>query len=87
MPSGQGLSRVFTIESKPYSPVELIGMQRQYLKTRQVAQILGVSLNTVYRWLKQEKISEPLRDADNNYRLWTAENVERIRQELRAGRS
>jgi DNA-binding transcriptional MerR regulator len=58
-------------------------MQRQYLRTRQVAQILGVSLNTVYRWLKQEKISEPLRDADNNYRLWTAEDIERIRQEVR----
>jgi DNA-binding transcriptional MerR regulator len=48
-----------------------------------VAQILGVSLNTVYRWLKQEKISEPLRDVDNNYRLWTAEDIERIRQEVR----
>ena len=59
-------------------------MQRQHLKTRQVAQLLGVSLNTVYRWLKQERISEPLRDADNNYRLWTAEDVERIRQELSA---
>ena len=58
-------------------------MQRQYLKTRQVAQILGVSLNTVYRWLKQEKISEPLRDVENNYRLWTAEDIERIRQEVR----
>jgi DNA-binding transcriptional MerR regulator len=58
-------------------------MQRQYLRTRQVALILGVSLNTVYRWLKQEKISEPLRDADNNYRLWTAEDIERIRQEVR----
>ena len=58
-------------------------MQRQYLKTRQVVQILGVSLNTVYRWLKQEKISEPLRDVDNNYRLWTAEDIERIRQEVR----
>jgi DNA-binding transcriptional MerR regulator len=57
-------------------------MQRQYLKTRQVAQILGVSLNTVYRWLKTEKISEPLRDMDNNYRLWTAEDIERIRQEV-----
>jgi DNA-binding transcriptional MerR regulator len=62
-------------------------MQRQYLKTRQVAQILGVSLNTVYRWLKQEKISEPLRDADNNYRLWTAADIERIRHELRAEES
>ena len=57
-------------------------MQRQYLKTCQVAQILGVSLNTVYRWLKEERISEPLRSADNNYRLWTVEDIERIRQQL-----
>jgi len=57
-------------------------MDRQYLKTRQVAQLLGVSLNTVYRWLKKEKISEPLRGPENNYRLWTVEDVERIRQEL-----
>jgi DNA-binding transcriptional MerR regulator len=61
-------------------------MQRQYLKTRQVAQLLGVSLNTVYRWLKKERIGEPLRDADNNYRLWTAEDIERIRQQLGAER-
>jgi DNA-binding transcriptional MerR regulator len=58
-------------------------MYRRYLKTRQVAKILGVSLNTVYRWLKQEKISEPLRDVDNNYRLWTAEDIDRIRHEVR----
>jgi DNA-binding transcriptional MerR regulator len=57
-------------------------MQRQYLKTRQVARILGVSLNTVYRWLKEERIGEPLRSADNNYRLWTAEDIERIRRQL-----
>lgn len=57
-------------------------MQRNYLKTRQVAQLLGVSLNTVYRWLKAEKISEPLRGVENNYRLWTPEDIERIRQEL-----
>jgi excisionase family DNA binding protein len=57
-------------------------VERQYLRTRQVAQILGVSLNTLYRWLKKERISEPLRGVDNNYRLWTAEDIERIRQEL-----
>jgi excisionase family DNA binding protein len=61
-------------------------MERQYLRTRQVAQILGVSLNTVYRWLKKEKINEPLRGAENNYRLWTVEDIERIRQELTAER-
>jgi DNA-binding transcriptional MerR regulator len=57
-------------------------VQRQYLKTRQVAQLLGISLNTVYRWLKNGRIGEPLRDADNNYRLWTAEDIERIRQQF-----
>jgi excisionase family DNA binding protein len=57
-------------------------VQRQYLKTRQVAQILGVSLNTVYRWLKEERIPEPLRNVGNNYRLWTSEDIERIRQQL-----
>jgi DNA-binding transcriptional MerR regulator len=57
-------------------------MERQYLKTRQVAQLLGVSLNTVYRWLKAERIGEPYRDPENNYRLWTVEDVDRIRQHL-----
>lgn len=57
-------------------------MNRQYLKTRQVAKILGISLNTLYRWLKAERISEPNRDPVNNYRLWTAEDVERIRRQL-----
>jgi len=57
-------------------------MNRQYLKTRQVAKILGVSLNTLYRWLKAEKISEPNRDPVNNYRLWTADDVDRIRRQL-----
>lgn len=57
-------------------------MHRQYLKTRQVAKILGISLNTLYRWLKAEKISEPNRDPGNNYRLWTAEDVDRIRRQL-----
>ena len=62
-------------------------MQRQYLKTRQVAQILGVSLNTVYRWLKEERIGGPLRNAGNNYRLWTAVDIERIRLQLSTPKS
>lgn len=57
-------------------------MQRQYLKTRQVAKLLGISLNTVYRWLEKGKIAEPMRDPDSNYRLWTAEDIERIRRDL-----
>ncbi len=54
-------------------------MVRQYLTTRQVAHELGVSLNTVYRWLKSERLPEPLRDPDNNYRLWTVEDLSRLK--------
>lgn len=54
-------------------------MERRYLTTRQVAQSLGVSLNTIYRWLRAGRIPEPYRDPSNNYRLWTAEDVARIR--------
>jgi DNA-binding transcriptional MerR regulator len=57
-------------------------MSRRYLKTRQVATLLGISLNTVYRWLEKGKINEPMRDPESNYRLWTAEDIERIRQNL-----
>jgi DNA-binding transcriptional MerR regulator len=55
---------------------------RHYLKTRQVAELLGVSLNTVYRWLQNGKIDEPMREPNSNYRLWTPEDIERIRYKL-----
>ena len=54
-------------------------MERSYLTTRQVARMVGVSLHTIYRWLKAERIPEPYRDPGNNYRLWTVEDVGRIR--------
>lgn len=54
-------------------------MARPYLTTRQVAKMVGVSLNTIYRWLKDERIDEPYRDPENNYRLWTPNDVEQIR--------
>jgi DNA-binding transcriptional MerR regulator len=41
--------------------------------------MVGVSLNTIYRWLKDERIDEPNRDPENNYRLWTPQDVEQIR--------
>ena len=53
-------------------------MIRRYLSTRQVAKSLGVSINTVYRWLKAEKIAEPYRNPDNNYRLWTVEDLQNM---------
>jgi DNA invertase Pin-like site-specific DNA recombinase len=74
------MGRVFVIDSNPTHPGQSIQMARQYLTTRQVARTLGVSLNTIYRWLKAEKIPEPYRNPENNYRLWTVEDLSRIRQ-------
>jgi DNA-binding transcriptional MerR regulator len=54
-------------------------MGRYHLTTRQVARLAGVSLNTIYRWLKDERIAEPNRNPENNYRLWTPQDVENIR--------
>lgn len=61
----------------------ILRMERDHLTTHQVANLVGVSLNTIYRWLKSEQIDEPYRDPTNNYRLWTASDVEKIRR-LRA---
>jgi len=60
-------------------------MERIHLNTHQVAKIVGVSLNTIYRWLREEKIAEPCRDPDNNYRLWTSQNIQDIRLRLVSG--
>ncbi len=57
-------------------------MNRQYLTTRQVAKLLGVSLNTVYRWLKAGKLAEPYRNPENNYRLWTVIDIEQARRQM-----
>ncbi len=41
--------------------------------------MVGVSLNTIYRWLKDERIDEPIRNPSNNYRIWSPQDVEQIR--------
>jgi DNA-binding transcriptional MerR regulator len=51
-----------------------------YLLSHQVAKIFGVSTQTLYNWLRQGKIAEPKRHPVTKYRLWTAQDVERIRQ-------
>jgi excisionase family DNA binding protein len=54
--------------------------REQFLRTSKVAEILGVSQQTIYNWLKAEKIPEPQRNELTGWRLWSPENVERIRE-------
>ncbi len=53
-----------------------------YLRTSQVAEILGVTKKTLKNWLKAELIPEPERNPINRYRRWTLQDIEGIRRIL-----
>jgi DNA-binding transcriptional MerR regulator len=39
-----------------------------------------VTTQTLYNWLRKGKIAEPKRHPVTQYRLWTPQDVQRIRQ-------
>jgi DNA-binding transcriptional MerR regulator len=49
-----------------------------YLRTGQVAEILGITKKTLKNWLKAQFIPEPVRHPVNRYRRWTLQDVEFI---------
>jgi DNA-binding transcriptional MerR regulator len=55
----------------------------QYFKSAEVAELLGVTKQTVLNWLRRGLITEPERNPATGYRLWTEKDIERIRRFLR----
>lgn len=55
---------------------------KDYLKTSEVARILGISTQTLYNWLKLGKIAEPERHPLTTYRLWSLKDVEMVRKTM-----
>jgi len=53
-----------------------------WLRSAEVASVLGISHRTLMRKLATGKIPEPARDPINNYRLWRPEEVEAIHQQI-----
>ena len=53
-----------------------------YLKSQEVADVLGVTKRTLMNWLRTKRIEEPERNPVTRYRRWTAQDVERIRQTI-----
>jgi excisionase family DNA binding protein len=51
-------------------------------QSSQVAKILGVSPRTLYRMLADGRITEPMRNPANQYRLWTEVDIQEIREAL-----
>jgi len=60
-------------------PVTING--QTYYRTAEVCQTVGISKNTLFRWLKDEILEEPeLRDR-REWRLFTEVQVDRLKQE------
>jgi hypothetical protein len=54
-----------------------------YLRTAEVADIIGVTKRTLKNWLRLSVIPEPERNPSNRYRRWTLEDVEAVRRFLK----
>ena len=52
------------------------------LLTSEVASVLGVSQRTLLRKLATGAWPEPMRDPENNYRIWRPAEVQALREEL-----
>ncbi|WHZ13802.1 MAG: hypothetical protein OJF52_000636 [Nitrospira sp.] len=55
------------------------GSRKKLFKTNEVCEMFDISRATLFRWEREGLITGPPRDW-RNWRLYTAENVEQIRQ-------
>jgi DNA-binding transcriptional MerR regulator len=58
----------------------MVPAEESYMFSHEVAEVFGVSTQTLYNWLRKGKIAEPKRHPITGYRLWTPQDVQRIRQ-------
>lgn len=55
----------------------------RWYRSGEVAKILGISSRTLYRMLIDGRVTEPMRDPRNGYRVWSEVDVSNIREALR----
>lgn len=59
-------------------PVEIEG--RRFYRTNEALKIIGISKATWFRWLKEKKVEDVAHKDIRGWRLFTEEEVERIRK-------
>ncbi len=65
-------------------PTPSLKMRRkEYLNTAEVAELFGITKQTVLNWMRQGRIVEPERNPVNNYRIWSESDVQRVRDMIR----
>ncbi len=52
-----------------------------YYRTAEVCQIAGIARNTLFRWLKQDILGEPVRRDRRGWRVFTQDQVDKIKAE------
>lgn len=55
-------------------------MVKRFYKVSDVAEILGITTRSLYNWEKAGKIPRPHRDPMSNYRLYTKEDIEKLKK-------
>lgn len=65
--------------------VYYVGIVKKNYTTVQVARLLGVGRDTIYRWLRQGKIpsAKVARLGNVRVRLWTERDIAKIRQYMK----
>ncbi|TDI83276.1 MAG: hypothetical protein E2O79_05400 [Caldithrix sp.] len=59
-------------------PVEIEG--KRFYRTNEALKIIGISKATWFRWLKEKKVEDVAHKDIRGWRLFTDEEVERIRK-------
>ena len=55
--------------------------EQTYYRTSEVCQIVSISKNTLFRWLKQDILSEAERRDRRGWRLFTEAEIHRLKAE------
>lgn len=55
-------------------------MLKRFYKVSEVAKILGITTRSLYNWERAGKIPKPRRDPMSNYRLYTREDIEKLKK-------
>jgi predicted DNA-binding transcriptional regulator AlpA len=57
--------------------------RRPLLNSSEVARLFGITRATLYRWLRAEKIPEPMVDPDTGQRIWRQSDIDAIESFLK----
>ena len=57
-----------------------------YLKTTEAAKVLGISKQTLLRWFSEGRVSDVEKRDRNGWRLFTDQDISRIRKWMNAAR-